>query len=41
MTPRERAKDTLILPDLPNHLGNSAYERKNDKNYAPKKARIV
>lgn len=30
---------SVLLPDIP--LGNSAYERKNDKNYVQKQARIV
>ena len=42
MTPKQlKNKQTIILPDLPIPLGNSAYERKNDKNFVPKKARLV
>jgi hypothetical protein len=29
------------LPDIPVPLGNSAYERKNDKNFVPKKIKLV
>lgn len=29
------------MPDIPVSLGNSAYERKNDKNYVQRKVRLV